>query len=301
MNLWVVGSIGIDDITTPKEARCNVLGGSVTHACAAASFFTKVGAVGVVGSDFPHEYIERYQRLGIDLSGLQQQEGATFRWSGVYESDFINRRTLKTELGVFGDFKPELPPSYRAAPYVLLGNINPELQEHLLAQVEGDPFVVADTMDLWINIARPALNRVISRVDMVMLNDSEARLLTRCHNLCNCASLILDMGPKYVVIKKGEHGAHLFTRDSTSIIPAFPVADVSDPTGAGDSFAGAFLGWLSRQNTIDIPQLRRGLCTGAVVAAYTVEAFGLESLEQLTMGKIENRYQQLLSMIDIRA
>ena len=296
VNLWVVGSIGIDDIATPKEARRGVLGGSVTYACAAASFFARVGAVGVVGSDFPQAFMARYRSFGIIWRDCKRRTGATFRWSGVYEEDFINRRTLRTELGVFGEFKPELPETFRDAPYVLLGNISPELQEHVLDQATGARFVVADTMDLWINIAREALDRVIARVNLLMLNDSEARLLTGRHNLKECARRILDSGPEYVVIKKGEHGAHLFSKSGVAIIPAYPVDDVTDPTGAGDTFAGGFLGWLSRSGRTDEAAIRAGLLIGATVASFGVEAFSLERLERLTPGEIDARRDELKAM-----
>lgn len=296
VDLWVVGSIGIDDIATPKEARRDVLGGSVTYACAAASFFSRVGAVGVVGSDFPQAFMKRYQSFGIDLAGLQKTPGATFRWGGVYEDDFIARRTLKTELGVFADFKPELPESFRDTPYVLLGNISPDLQEHVLDQATGATFVVADTMDLWINIAREALDRVIARVNMLMLNDSEARLLTGHHNLKECAARILSAGPDYVVIKKGEHGAQLFSKKGIAITPAYPVDTVIDPTGAGDTFAGGFLGWLSRAGRTDEAAIRAGLLMGATVASFGVEAFSLERLEHLTPAEIDARRDALKAM-----
>ncbi len=299
VDLWVVGSIGIDDIATPKEARAGVLGGSVTYACAAASFFTRVGAVGIVGSDFSEAFMNRYRSFGIDLAGLQRVSGPTFRWSGVYEEDFINRRTLKTELGVFADFKPELPETFRDAPYVLLGNISPELQIHVLDQARGARFVVADTMDLWINIAREALEQVISRADLLMLNDSEARLLTGRHNLLDCAEKILAAGPRYVVIKKGEHGAHLFSKSGIAMIPAYPVREVNDPTGAGDTFAGGFLGWLARSGRTDEASIRTGLLVGATVASFGVEAFSLERLEHLTRADVDRRLAELRAMTEI--
>lgn len=296
VDLWIVGSIGIDDIATPKETRCDILGGSVTYACAAASFFARTGAVGVVGSDFPKAFMERYRAFGIDLTGLQQLPGQTFRWSGVYDEDFISRRTLKTELGVFADFNPELPQAFRKAPYVLLGNISPSLQEHVLDQADNATFVVADTMDLWINTAREALKRVIARIDLLMLNDSEARQLTGCYNLKDCAAKILEAGPRYVVIKKGEHGAQLYSSEGIALIPAYPVDDVNDPTGAGDIFAGSFLGWLSRSGRTDETAIRTALLTGATVASFGVEAFGLDRLEHLTLDEIEARKQTLRAM-----
>ncbi len=296
IQLWVVGSIGIDDITTPVELRTGLLGGSVTYACAAASFFTSVGAVGVVGSDFPETFLARYRRFGIDLAGLQQRPGPTFRWSGVYEDDLINRRTLKTELGVFAEFQPELPASYRDAPFVLLGNIQPELQLHVLNQARGARFVVADTMDLWIRTAPEALRRVIGRVNLLTVNDSEARLLTGRHNLRDCADALLAMGPQYVLLKKGEHGALLFSRDALAIVPAYPVRAVTDPTGAGDTYAGALLGWLARAGRVDELGLRQALRYASAVASFGVEAFSLERLETLTLAEIEARVAELRAM-----
>ena len=298
VQLWIVGSIGIDDIETSAEKRKDVLGGSVTYACAAASFFTRVGAVGVVGNDFPAPFLARYRRFGIDLAGLQTRAGATFRWSGVYEADMINRRTLDTKLGVFADFSPELPDSFREAPFVLLGNIGPALQLHVLDQVRGRPFVVVDTMDLWIRIARPALEQVIRRANLLTVNDAEARLLTGRHNLLECARAILEMGPQYVVIKKGEHGAMLCSAQGLALIPAFPVENVVDPTGAGDCFAGGFMGFLARTRAsrIDEALLRRALLHGSVVASFGVEAFSTERLERLQAAEIEARVEALKAM-----
>lgn len=298
IQLWIVGSIGIDNIETPAEKRTDLLGGSVTYACAAASFFTPTGAVGVVGSDFPAVFLERYRRFGINLAGLQTVKGSTFRWSGVYEADFINRRTLDTQLGVFADFSPELPETFRDAQFVLLGNISPGLQLHVLDQARGKPFVVVDTMDLWIRIAKPDLEKVIQRANLLTLNDSEARLLTGCHNLLECARAILKMGPQYVVIKKGEHGAMLYSAEGIALIPAFPVEQVTDPTGAGDCFAGAFMGFLARTGAtrIDEQLLRRALLHGSVVASFGVEAFSTERLELLTVAEIEKRTEALRKM-----
>jgi sugar/nucleoside kinase (ribokinase family) len=301
IRLWIVGSIGIDDIETPAEKRTDLLGGSVTYACAAASFFAPTGAVGVVGSDFPETFLQRYRRFGLDLAGLQTKAGATFRWSGVYEADFVNRRTLDTQLGVFADFTPELPEAFRDAPFVLLGNIGPELQLHVLDQARGTPFVMADTMDLWINIARPALERVIRRVDLLTLNDSEARLLTGRYNLLEAARAVLEMGPQYVVIKKGEHGAMLVSRSGVGLLPAFPVEKVADPTGAGDCFAGAAMGFLARTGAarIDEPLLRRALLHGSVVASFDVEAFSTERLERLQAPEIDARVAALRAMCSV--
>lgn len=301
VQLWIVGSIGIDSIETPAEKRTDVLGGSVTYACAAASFFASTGAVGVVGSDFPGSFLGRYRHFGIDIAGLQTRPGATFRWSGVYEQDMINRRTLETKLGVFADFSPELPEAFRDASFVLLGNIGPALQLHVLEQARGRPFVVVDTMDLWIRIARPALEQVIRRANLLTLNDAEARLLTGRHNLLECARAILEMGPQYVVIKKGEHGAMLCSEQGLALIPAFPVEHVVDPTGAGDCFAGGCMGFLARTRAtrIDEALLRRALLHGSVVASFGVEAFSTARLERLTLPEIEARVEALRAMCAI--
>jgi sugar/nucleoside kinase (ribokinase family) len=295
-----VGSIGLDTIETKFDKRDDLLGGSVSYACAAASFFTKTGMVGVVGGDFPEEYMDTYRSFDIDLTGLEKNEaGKTFRWSGVYEEDMINRRTLATELNVLETFSPELPESYRDAPFILLGNILPELQLHILAEARNPKFVIVDTMDLWINIAKESLIEVIGKVNMLTLNDSEARLLTGEHNLKTCAMKILDMGPDYVVIKKGEHGAMLVTRSGIFLVPAYPVDEVIDPTGAGDSFAGGFMGYLAGKGEVTDANVKEALLCGSVVASFGVEAFSLESLKDLTMEQIEARLEELKSMTRI--
>ena len=299
VHLVVVGSIGIDTVATPWERREDVLGGSVSFACAAASFFTSVGMVGVVGDDFAESYIKAYRDFGIDLQGLQRAAGRTFRWSGVYDADMNNRRTLLTELNVFASFKPELPAPYRKAPFVFLGNIAPELQLHVLAQVESPKFVAADTMDLWINTARDALLKVIGSVDLITLNDSEARLLSGEHNIVKAARAIRAMGPEYVVIKKGEHGAMLFSEGGIAVVPAFPLESVIDPTGAGDTFAGGFMGALAEGGSVDPQALRRAMACGSVVASFGVEAFSLERLQRLSRRDIDQRlsvFRELLRL-----
>ncbi len=297
VDVVIVGSIGLDTIETKYDRQEDILGGSVSFACAAASFFAATGMVGVAGTDFPDEYMEIYRHFGIDLEGLTLSEGETFRWSGVYEDDMINRRTLSTCLNVFADFMPELPEAYREAPYVLLGNISPELQLHVLSQAAAPKFTVADTMDLWINISDDSLQEVIRRVNMLTLNDGEARLLTQEQNLKGAARRILEMGPQYVVIKKGEHGALLASKDGFYVVPAYPVDDVVDPTGAGDSFAGAFLGALSRQGRIDDASVYEALLCGSVVASFGVEAFSLNRFEALKEAEIQSRLSELKAMI----
>ena len=292
----MVGSVGIDTIETPLARRTDLLGGSLSHACPAASFFAKVGMVGVIGEDFPEKYLRLYRRFGIDLAGLRRVSGRTFRWSGVYEADMINRRTLLTELNVFADFSPELPASYRDAPFLLLGNISPALQLHVLSQARRPKFVVADTMDLWINTARAPLMDLIGKVHMLTLNDGEARLLTGAHNLKACAAKLMKWGPRFVVIKKGEHGAMLFSPSGVFLVPAYPVDDVVDPTGAGDAFAGGFMGRLAQRGAISERAVRDALLCGSVVASFGVEEFSVEGLRRLTTARIARRQAELKRM-----
>ena len=299
VDLVVVGSIGLDTIETPHEKGEDLLGGSVTYACAAASFFTRVGMVGVVGNDFPKEYEDLYAKFGIDLDGLEHAEGRTFRWSGVYDADMINRTTLATELNVFESFHPRLPEPYREAPFLLLGNISPELQLEVFSQVGETRFVAADTMDLWINVARGTLMEVIRRADLITLNDMEARLLTEEHSLRKCADTILGWGPSYVLIKKGEHGAMLFSGSKIFIVPAYPVVGVHDPTGAGDAFAGAAMGALAAHGSAEEHGMREALLYGAVVASFAVESFSLESLKRLDRQQIEERFGLLREMMSL--
>lgn len=299
VQLVIVGSIGIDTIETPRAKKPDILGGSVSYACAAASFFTDTGMVGVVGTDFPSEFMEVYRGFKIDLAGLQTKEGKTFRWSGVYEQDMNNRRTLSTDLNVFAEFMPALPDSYRQAPFLFLGNISPELQLHVLTQAKGARFTAADTMDLWIRIARPALMEVIASVDLLTLNESEARYLTSENSLIKAASLILGWGPRYVIIKKGEHGAMLFSKSGIFVVPAFPLEVVNDPTGAGDSFAGGLMGSLSEAGEVTEASLRKAIALGSVVASFGVEDYSLDRLRSLTRREIQHRFEQFQRLTQI--
>src|SRR4029079_9777723 len=275
MSVLIVGSTALDSIKTPKAENPRLLGGSASHAAVAASFFTSVSLVGIVGDDFPRKYVQLYKRHKINLEGLQMAPGKTFHWSGEYEVNMNNRRTLTTELGVFETFSPKLPPALRQIPYVLLANIAPALQHHVLDQVERPKFVIADTMDLWINIALADLLKLLPRVDAFVLNDSEARLLTREDNLLFALRKIHRLGPKYVILKKGEHGSLLSSPKGLFVAPAFPLAKVVDPTGAGDSFVGGLRGYIaSRPGTVD-SKLRRGIIYGTAVASFCCEGFGL--------------------------
>lgn len=297
MSVLVVGSTALDSIKTPYRESPRLLGGSASHAAVAASFFGPVQLVGIVGEDFPKRYVQLYRRHGIDLEGLQETAGKTFHWAGEYEVNLNNRRTLKTELGVFESFSPDLPAPYRQSAFVLLANIAPALQHHVLDQMRRPRFVVADTMDLWLNIALPDLLKLLRRIDAFVLNDSEARQLTKEDNVVAAARKIHRLGPKYVIVKKGEHGAILSAPGGMFISPAFPLGNVVDPTGAGDSFVGGLVGYVaSRKGSLEA-NLRRGMIYGSVVASYCCEGFGLTRTTKVNRQEIESRVKQLERLV----
>lgn len=294
MSVLIVGSTALDSIKTPKAENPRLLGGSASHAAVAASFFAPVKLVGVVGEDFPKKYIELYERHRVDIEGLQIVPGKTFHWSGEYEVNMNNRRTLATELGVFETFNPKLPVSYQSSQFVLLANIAPSLQSHVLTQMRRPKFVVADTMDLWLNIALKDLLKLLKRVDGFVLNDSEARQLTQDDNLLSALKKIHKLGPKYVIIKKGEHGSILSVRNNGLFIaPAYPLQRVVDPTGAGDSFVGGMMGYLSTARGSLDANLRRAMIYGSVVASFCCEGFGLNFTTKITRPAIEARVKEL--------
>lgn len=290
--LVVVGSVGIDEIHTPSATRNGVLGGSATHACAAASFFAPTGMVGIVGTDFPSRYLARLRRLGVDLEGLRVAAGRTFRWGGEYEPMMDRRRTLYTELNVFAGFRPDLPEAFRAAPFLFLANISPDLQLHVLDQVRRPRFVAADTMDLWIRTARRDLLRVLRRIDLLMINESEALGLSGCAGLRSAAERLRRMGPPRVLVKRGGSGSWLFSPSGSTLIPAFPLEIVRDPTGAGDSFAGGFMGALAGPGRVTEPALRRAQVLGGILASFGVERFGLDSFTGLARERIDARLRE---------
>lgn len=302
MSVLVVGSIALDDIKTPLEEHKGLLGGSASYGCVAASFYTLVNLVGIVGEDFPKEHVELFKRRNVDLAGLQIVPGRTFRWSGEYMWDLNIRETRSVELNVFEDFTPALPEAYRDTPIVLLANIAPDLQHHVLDQVRIPRFVIADTMDLWINVARQRLKELLARVHLLILNDGEARQLTGETSLIKAARRLRDMGPEYVAVKKGEHGCLLFGGDGQFFsCPAYPLEDIHDPTGAGDTFAGGLAGYLAKTGAeIEFPMLRRAVVHGSVLASYNVEAFSLERLKAVTPEQIADRYEMFrrLSQFD---
>ncbi len=296
MSVLIVGSTALDSIKTPESHNPRLLGGSASHASVAASFFAPVNMVGIVGEDFPRRYLNLYRRHGIDLEGLQITNGKTFHWSGEYELNMNNRRTLETELGVFETFTPLLPKSYRASPYVLLANIAPALQHHVLDQMRKPKLVFADTMDLWLNIALPDFLKLLRRVDGLVLNESEARQLTQDHNLIRAARKIHSLGPRFVIVKKGEHGAILSQGGKLFIAPAYPLQRVIDPTGAGDSFVGGMMGFLAASRGSVEANLRRAMIYGSVVASFCCEGFGLKSITRVTRPAIEKRVRELQAM-----
>lgn len=289
MSVLVVGSTALDSIKTPTRHNPRLLGGSASHAAVAASFFAPTRLVGVVGGDFPPRYRSLYRKHGIDLAGLQTADGKTFHWSGEYEVDMNNRRTLNTELGVFERFQPDLPQSHRDTPFVLLANIAPALQHHVLNQVVRPRFIVADTMDLWLNIALPDLLRLLKRIDAFVLNDSEARQLTDQNNLLTALRMVHKLGPKYVIIKKGEHGSILSGPSGLFTAPAYPLEKVVDPTGAGDSFVGGLIGYLASSRGSIERNLRQAVVHGGVVASFCCEGFGLTRTTRVSREEIDRR------------
>jgi sugar/nucleoside kinase (ribokinase family) len=290
MSLLITGSIALDSVKTPVEEHHHLLGGSASYASISASFFTPVNLVGIVGSDFPKQYAELFKKHHVNLDGLQVVDGQTFRWSGEYEWDMNKRRTLSVCLNVFETFQPHLPEHYKNAPYVFLANISPQLQLHVLAQVERPKFIVADTMDLWIEIAKEPLLELLKKIDCLILNESEARELMKETSLIKAGRAILKLGPKFVVIKKGEHGCLLFAEDLFFSAPAYPLEDIRDPTGAGDCFAGAFAGYLAKVDQVNHDTLRKAVIYGSVIASYNVESFNLGRLQTLTQRDISERY-----------
>jgi sugar/nucleoside kinase (ribokinase family) len=291
MSLLVVGSVALDSIETPFGVANDVLGGSANFFAAAASLFCNVQMVGVVGSDYPLPALDFLAERGVDLSGVEQVEGESFRWSGVYNFDLNSRETRETRLGVFADFRPNIPEPFRDAEWVFLGNIHPDLQHDVLDQVRRPRLVGMDTMNFWINNpeTRESLVGLLERVDLLMVNDTEARELSGDHNLLRAARWILERGPSLVVVKKGEHGAILFGRDFIFFAPGYPLEEVFDPTGAGDAFAGGFMGYLARAGDVTPEDLRRAVIHGSALGSFAVEKFSVDRLRNLTSSEVLER------------
>ena len=301
MSILVVGSVGLDSVETSAGQVENALGGSAIYFSVAASFFYKpIRLVAVIGDDFPQEHVTFLQTRGIDIEGLEQiQGGKTFRWGGRYTDDPNAAITLFTDLNVYGDFNPKLPVNYKNTPYVFLANINPELQLNVLQQTTDAKLIVCDTMNLWINNSRNALMRTLSKVDILIINDGEARLLTGESNLIRAARAILTYGPNRVIVKKGEHGAISLTESSFFSAPAYPLENVSDPTGAGDSFAGGFLGYLASTGDMSEETIRKAIIYGTVIASFNVEDFSLNRQRSLTRSEINRRYSEIQKSVQI--
>jgi sugar/nucleoside kinase (ribokinase family) len=295
----VVGSIALDSIFTPFGETADALGGSAIYFSVAGSILHPVQVVGVVGQDYPHHELERLSPRGIDWSGVERADGESFRWKGKYSYDLQSRETLETRLGVFADFQPKLPGPFRAARFLFLGNIDPELQLGVLEQVERPELVVCDTMNYWIQSKKASLLRLMERVDVLMVNDSEARELSGDWNIHRAGRWILAHGPKRVVIKQGEYGALLIEPQRTFYVPAFPLETVFDPTGAGDAFAGGFMAYLARTDSVNEDNMRRAMVYGATMGSYAVEQFGIRGFDRVTLADVESRVRAFQDLTQV--
>ncbi len=289
--LLIVGSVAFDTLHIAGQAHQRILGGSAVYASIAASHFAAVQLVGVVGRDFPESATSMLRERGVDLEGLEIAEGDTFHWEGRYSDDLSSRTTLRTDLNVFADFRPRIPESFRSPSYALLANIDPGLLLDVLDRVQRPRLTVTDTMNFWIDTRRAELERLLERTDLLVFNDEEARQLSGTNNLVKAAEAVRRLGPRYVIIKKGEHGALLFGDDGIFSLPAWPLAEVKDPTGAGDTFAGAFLGYVARCDQVSAEVLRRAVVYGSAVASFCVEGVGIESLAAVTEEQIRDRFR----------
>lgn len=301
MSVLIVGSIGLDTVETPFGRKQDILGGSGIHASVAASFHCATAIVGVAGSDFSQEHLDFLKSKNIDVSGLQIRPGETFRWSGYYEYDMNQAHTRDTRLNVYASFDPKIPDKLRKSEFVFLANLDPEIQLKVLDQLDKPKFVAMDTMDFWINSKREALHRVIERVDLVLMNDGEARQFTETPNLPLAANRLLKMGAKSVIIKKGEHGALLFSKEHHFSAPSYPQDQLRDPTGAGDSFAGGFIGYLAQTRDVSEKNLRRAIIVGSVMASFNVEDFSLDRMKRLKQKEIVGRFEEFRRFSEFEA
>ena len=290
VDVIMVGTVALDSVRTPFGEVEETLGGSAVYASVAANTFAKVGLVGVVGRDFPRRHLDFLRRRGIDLAGLEVADGDTFRWKGFYEYDMNQAHTLDTRLNVLSQFNPTLPEAYRKAKYVFLANTDPEIQMNVFRQMRRPKLVMLDTMNFWIEHKKEALEAIIGKVDVVLTNDAEARQFFGTPNLIKAGRAFLRMGPQAVIIKKGEHGAMLFAGDQCFVAPAYPLEDLVDPTGAGDSFAGGFIGWLAKTGDLSPRNLRKAVVFGSIIASYDAEDFSLNRLKTMTRDDVFNRY-----------
>jgi sugar/nucleoside kinase (ribokinase family) len=297
MSVLVVGSVALDSVETPFGKADNVIGGSGTFFSASASHLSPVQLVGVVGDDYPMAQLEPLKKRGVDMAGLEQAKGESFRWRGRYRHDLNSAETLETRLGVFSHFSPKIPAQFRNAPFVFLANIDPRLQLDVLKQVQRPTLVACDTMNFWIESRRPDIVELIKHVDLITLNDGEARQLTDCANLVKAARWIMQHGPTMVIIKKGEHGAFLFKEKSIFFAPAYPLEEVFDPTGAGDSFAGGFMGYLARTGDLSDANLRRAVVYGSAMGSFAVEKFSVQRLLEITPSDIASRVAEFRKLV----
>jgi sugar/nucleoside kinase (ribokinase family) len=297
MSVLVVGSVALDSVETPFGKADDALGGSATFFAASASLLCPVQLVGVVGNDYPMEQLEALSARGVDLAGLERADGESFRWRGRYRHDLNSAETLETRLGVFSHFRPKIPAQFRRAPFVFLGNIDPRLQLDVLQQVEKPRLVACDTMNFWIESRRPDLLALLEHVDLITLNDAEARQLTDEYNLIRAARWIMDRGPQHVIIKKGEHGAFMFTRTTVFFAPAFPLEEVFDPTGAGDAFAGGFIGYLARTGDLSEPNLKRAVVYGSAMGSFAVERFSIQRFLEIGPREIASRVRDFHRLV----
>ena len=297
MSVLVVGSVALDSVETPFGKAEDVLGGSATFFSASASHLTKVSVVGVIGSDYPVAKLDPLKERGVDFSGLEHAEGSSFRWRGRYRHDLNSAETLETHLGVFSRFSPKIPEKLRSAPYLFLANIDPRLQLNVLQQVNKPKLIACDTMNFWIQSRRADVLALLEHVDLVTLNDSEARQLTEKVNLVQAAQWIMARGPRHVIIKKGEHGAFMFSEKSIFFAPAFPLESVFDPTGAGDAFAGGFIGYLAATGDLSEANMRRAVIYGSVMGSFAVEKFSIERLMTVTRAEIDQRMRDMRRLV----
>ncbi|QDU85010.1 putative sugar kinase YdjH [Planctomycetes bacterium Pla163] len=297
MSLLVIGTLAFDSVETPYDKRDDALGGSATFFAMSARYFSGVRLVGVVGDDFPQSQLADFRQVGIDTEGVEVADGKSFRWAGRYEADWNTRHTLSTDLNVLEHFDPKIPASYRDTEFVFLANTAPAIQAKALDQLPEAKFVVADTMNLWIDIARDDLLALLPRIDGLVLNDEEARMLTGETHLLTAAKKVLELGPKFCVLKKGEHGAFLISNTTRFALPAYPVDRVVDPTGAGDSFAGGFMGYLAAAQNTHPQTLRRAMVYGTVTASHCVESFSIDALAEVGRSQIESRFNELHELI----
>jgi len=300
IGIVIVGSVALDDVKTPAGEIRDALGGSAVYASLAASYYARTGIVGVVGWDFSEAHIQLLASHGVDLTGLERASGKTFHWSGYYEKDMGTAYTIDTQLNVFATFSPQIPETFTAVPFVFLANIDPEIQLQILDTLKAAQFILLDTMNFWIETKREKLMEVLARVNMVIVNDAEARQLSGCDNLLQAAKWIQAQGPYGVVIKKGEHGALIFWGSDLGVLPAFPLQTVKDPTGAGDTFAGGLIGALAQQKNVTIDTLKSAAAVGTVMASFTVEDFSVGRLSRLKEPEIQKRHEELRILTDIK-